>query len=279
MLRPRILSISVLCLALCSLGLACSKKEEAKPETAVAPTPPEAEPDLPKQETDLPIEVPDNCNIEVVGDMELERALVTTADGTLITNTITDDGRTIQITCPDNEETRKNLDVIAEIKGEEGAAPRDNVVHWRNVDIGTGDKASEATTLESAKASPGVPPEREELVREQFGPEYGSEDEGEDEGEDTGPITPPPPSEKVSVSFSPGDLYAAQIRYTDSKGKSRELTLDKTKKKKLPPGTYSLEIQGLNDKGKWKKAGTFVVPEGKASITVELTDAPGAKVK
>ena len=254
----------LLLLALCA-PVACKPKDP--PEKAASTEPAKAEPE--KVETppdlppvpDLPVPVPPNCDVEVIGEHVVEKAIVTNKEGTTIANEIVDDGKTIRIVCPDDEAARQNLDIIAAVKGKEGSKPSENMVTWRDVNLGEG---PEAKALDTAEATPGAPEEYAELVERELGAEYLPQDE-------------PEKIAKVKVTFSAGTAVLAKIQIVDAKGAvlGGDLTLEnKTKTKKLAPGTYTLKVQSPFNTP-WKDFGKLTIEPGETSVTVTLKEEGG----
>lgn len=258
-------------LTLLVLGPACGQEPA---ETPQKPPPETKEPvvqekklDLPppvEKKPDLPIEVPDNCDIEVVGegDRELHQAIVAAREGGKIESEISEDGRTIRIICPDDEEARKNLDVIAQFKNADGTDPDStkNIVHWRGVNVeATAEDGAAATKLERDEATVGIPEDQSDLALAEWGVTAKQ-------------VNPPPPVAKVSVEFLAGPLISARVKL-DGNGGSKTYEVRSNLTKKIKPGTYTVKIQSPLDDPNWQDGGQIVIPEGKSS-TVKLNRKP-----
>ena len=273
--------------ALVVLTLGCGSEPTPPPPSSKPAPAPEATPEAPPEPVP---EAKENCDIEVLGGREVERAALDTNNGKL-TKIEVINGRTLKIVCPEGDERQGAL-IIAELKAQDGVHSVNNIVSWK-VDL---DPDPSTTKLRLVDSSPGVPELNEEdlaLLKEEAMPgmvewavpgdtETGGEEMGEDAAEPGDPSAPgdaPVPTKKavvkVSVEFNAGRLKWAELSYENVKTKrAKKVVLDNKVTKMLEPGVYALSVRYPENSQEWKDAGTIEIAEGLKSAVVTMKESP-----
>jgi hypothetical protein len=255
-----------------ALALGCDEDQHPTP-TASPPTPaptleskPEPEPAPAAQE---------NCDIEVVGDQEVERAALDTNNGQL-TKIEVIDGRTLKIVCPEGEE-RKGALIIAELRAKDGIHSVDNVVSWK-VDLDPDPNTNKLRLVDSTRGVPELNEEDLALLKQEAMPgmrEWTAE-AAPVEAEPTAPTAPTKQAPaKVSVGFNAGRLKWAELMYEHQTTKrAKKVVLDNQATRSLEPGIYALSVRYPEDSEEWRDAGTLEIPAGLKTMQVTMKESP-----
>lgn len=284
-----------------ALALSGCKGEQPSEAQALPSTPSEtpqpatAEP--PPAEPEREHELAENCDVEVLGDLEITRAALDTRDGRLTSIEVIG-GHTLRISCPDAE-SQKDALVIVELASKDGVRSIENIVSWR-LDL---DPSPGKTKLRIEEGRRGVPELNEEdlaLLKNEVMPgmkEWVDEGETEtgEEGEtgdleagdeaESGEVGEPGPTNsptkavaKVSVLFNSGRLKWAELSYENTKTKRRKkVVLDNQATRKLDPGVYALSVRYPESSQEWRDAGTVEIPAGLSTVEVLMKESPSLR--